>query len=229
MSRECGVSFADLFRRVHRREWTADEEFALRAMDQEARNRWVRDLARQADDVRTEDRPGTDGRAYTAFWFEGAWIRPVTEDDAPAVVRLLNDVVAAGLTAMSRTFTVEDQLSFQRELPARAVYFAALDGETGELLGIQDVLPEPTDPDGERGEISTFVAASARGKGVGRRLCEQTFAAAVQLGFRRLCAVIPAHNEDAVAFYRAMGFGEGTPDDVPDRIRLERSLEASAA
>ena len=39
-------------------------------MNQEARNAAVVALAREAGGVRTEDRVGTDGVTYTAFWLE---------------------------------------------------------------------------------------------------------------------------------------------------------------
>lgn len=227
MSRECDISFADLFRRANGREWTAAEERELLAMDQDARNAWVRELAETAGDVATEDRRGTDGRVYTAFWFQGPWIRPVTEADAPAIVRLLTDVAAAGLTAMPGPFTEADQIAFLRGLPERAVYHAALDGETGQLLGIQDVLPA-ADPEQDVGEVSTFVEAAARGRGIGRLLCGATFGRASASGFRRLRAIIPVGNVGAIAFYRAMGFravtGSETVGGDGDVVRAELEL-----
>lgn len=70
MGRECQYSFDDLFRLANEREWTAEEKSAFLALDQVARNREVKRLAEQAGCVRTEDRLGSDGVTYTAFWVE---------------------------------------------------------------------------------------------------------------------------------------------------------------
>ena len=70
MGHECEMSFSELFRLARKRAWTSDEEDAFQALDQDARNTAVRELAREAGCVRTEDRRGTDGLLYAAFWRE---------------------------------------------------------------------------------------------------------------------------------------------------------------
>ena len=62
------MGFRDLFLMAKTRHWTAAEEQAFAALDQEARNRAVRALAAEAGNVQTEDRRGRDGVIYTAFW-----------------------------------------------------------------------------------------------------------------------------------------------------------------
>ncbi len=70
MGSDCSLGFADLFRLAKKREWTPTEERAFAGMSQEARNAAVVALAREAKGIRTEDRVGTDGVTYTAFWLE---------------------------------------------------------------------------------------------------------------------------------------------------------------
>jgi hypothetical protein len=70
MGRECELSFSDLFRMARDRPWTSAEEARFKALDQPARNADVRELAREAGGTHTEDRVGTDGTIYTAFWIE---------------------------------------------------------------------------------------------------------------------------------------------------------------
>jgi hypothetical protein len=70
MGRECAIGFADLFRLAKRRDWTAEEERAFQAMAQPERNAAVLELAREAGGIHTENRLGTDGLVYTAFWLE---------------------------------------------------------------------------------------------------------------------------------------------------------------
>ena len=70
MGRDCAIGFADLFRLAKKRRWTADEERAFQGMTQPERNAAVVELAREAGGIHTEDRIGTDGQVYTAFWLE---------------------------------------------------------------------------------------------------------------------------------------------------------------
>lgn len=70
MGHDCEMGFADLFRLAKKRTWTAEEEDRFQALGQEARNTAVRQLALEAGCVLTEDRRGTDGLIYTAFWRE---------------------------------------------------------------------------------------------------------------------------------------------------------------
>ena len=66
----CSMGFAELFRLARGREWTEEEVREFQALDQPGRNRMVKQLAAEAGGVRTEDRIGTDGVVYTAFWRE---------------------------------------------------------------------------------------------------------------------------------------------------------------
>jgi hypothetical protein len=70
MGLECSTSFADLFHLARGRPWTAQEEDYFRSIDQDTRNRLVKELASAAGCVRTDDRRGSDGLIYTAFWIE---------------------------------------------------------------------------------------------------------------------------------------------------------------
>ncbi|MEM7245867.1 MAG: GNAT family N-acetyltransferase [Acidobacteriota bacterium] len=147
-------------------------------------------------------------------------VRPVTEDDAPAIVTLLNPIIRQGsLTAITEPITVDDQLQFIRELPERATYLLAQD-EGGRLLGIQDVLPGADDG---TGAISTFVALDAQRHGVGRALSRATFRAALEHGHRRLTATLRSDNPGAFAFYRRQGFE--LVAELPGYLRLgERTI-----
>jgi hypothetical protein len=68
------MGFRELFELAKGRLWTPEEERAFGALGQEARNQAVRELAGEAGVrgacVRVEDRLGTDGVVYSAFWRE---------------------------------------------------------------------------------------------------------------------------------------------------------------
>ena len=70
MGRECQIGFAELFLLARKRKWTTAEQQRFEAMEQDERNEAVRQLGREAGCIRTEDRRGTDGKIYTAFWIE---------------------------------------------------------------------------------------------------------------------------------------------------------------
>ena len=70
MGRECQYSFSHLFALAHQREWTESERQHFFALDQDSRNLEVKRLAQKAGNVCTEDRLGSDGLTYTAFWVE---------------------------------------------------------------------------------------------------------------------------------------------------------------
>lgn len=65
---DCCMSFRDLFKLAKGREWTEAETKHFKSIDQPERNRLVKVLAAEAGCVQTEDRTGTDGQVYTAFW-----------------------------------------------------------------------------------------------------------------------------------------------------------------
>jgi hypothetical protein len=67
---QCSMGFAELFQLARGRAWTEEEVREFKALDQPGRNRMVKQLASEAGGVRTEDRIGTDGVVYTAFWRE---------------------------------------------------------------------------------------------------------------------------------------------------------------
>jgi len=69
VDRSCCFSFDDLFEAVHGRGMTDGERRALFAMTQPSRNDWVKQMAlRTGERFMCEDRRGSDGVVYTAFW-----------------------------------------------------------------------------------------------------------------------------------------------------------------
>ena len=82
----------------------------------------------------------------------------------------------------------------------------ALDPQQDRVLGLQDVIPHPAPASAHIGEISTFVALSNHRGGIGRRMCQASFADAHSRGYVKLMASIRADNSSAIAFYEAQGF-----------------------
>lgn len=74
------MGFSDLFQAAYGRPFTATESAQFAALDQASRNEAVKQMAGQASGVYTEDRIGTDGVTYTAFWRNSAYQAPPDEN-----------------------------------------------------------------------------------------------------------------------------------------------------
>ena len=133
----------------------------------------------------------------------------VKEEDAAAIVELLNPLIRAGTyTVMDEPVSVDEQIDFIRGFPERGVFNVAVRDADQRLLGLQDVVPiAPGSGAFEHvGVISTFVYLDSHGRGIGRNLSEATFPAAKKLGFIKISAAIRADNPRAVSFYLSQGF-----------------------
>jgi L-amino acid N-acyltransferase YncA len=136
-------------------------------------------------------------------------IRPVCDDDAVAIVDLLNPIIAAGnLTVMDQPLTLAGQLEYQRHFPERGVFHVAIDADDGTLRGVQSVTPHSVHGAAfaHVAEIGTFVRIGGQGRGVGWRLTGVTVAAALLQGYRKIMATVRADNPGAQEFYRRQGF-----------------------
>ena len=136
-------------------------------------------------------------------------IRPAREEDAHAIVELLNPLIRAGTyTIMDEPLSVIDQVDFIRGFPGRGVYNVAVCNDSHEILGIQDVQPisARTHALEHVGEVSTFVSLAFHRNRIGSRLSRATFSEARQRGFLKLRATIRADNPQAMAFYQSQGF-----------------------
>ncbi len=139
----------------------------------------------------------------------GARIRPATRDDVPRIVALLAD----------------DPLGAEREQyedPLPAAYydaFARIDGDSahelmvavveGDVVGTLQlsIIPYLTYRGGRRAQIEAVrVAASMRGKGLGRELFGWAIARAKERGCHVVQLTTDKARPDALRFYESLGF-----------------------
>jgi L-amino acid N-acyltransferase YncA len=161
-------------------------------------------------------------------------VREVREDDAPAIVDLLNAIIARGtMTTLTTPFTVDDQVRYIRSMAASGVYHAAICNESGAVRGVQGIEPLSSESAlAHVGDISTFIALGFLRRGVGRVLNRATESAAMGLGLRKLMATVRADNPAARSYYAAVGYQlVGTARDhariggrFVDAIILEKAL-----
>jgi ribosomal protein S18 acetylase RimI-like enzyme len=137
-----------------------------------------------------------------------AWtIRPAGERDVDAVVALLAEIAREGnFIATEWPFDIGARARTLRDalLLRRSVGWIATEGR--ELIGELSVI----DVTQEEPEIGMIVAASHRGRGIGRALLEHAFAWARTNGKPALTLRVFPDNERAISLYRSTGFGDVT-------------------
>lgn len=131
-------------------------------------------------------------------------IRPVKPDDAASTADLLNAIIAAGTeTSMSDPLTPEEQWLYITSFPSRGVFLVAELPAPHGVVGMQSIEPcgGEGSPAGHVAEISTFVTAAYRGRGVASALLRELSRRALANGIRKLSATIRVDNQSALTFY----------------------------
>lgn len=130
-------------------------------------------------------------------------IREWCEDDLAAMLPIWNEVVQAG-----NAFPQVDPMGADE---ARA-FFAAQSRTTvaemdGRVVGLYILHPNNVGRCGHVANASYAVASSARGRGVGRALVQDSLRQLAPLGFRGLqFNAVVASNQGAIALYEQLGF-----------------------
>ncbi|MDI6624986.1 MAG: GNAT family N-acetyltransferase [Brevundimonas sp.] len=133
-------------------------------------------------------------------------IRAASDADWPTIWPIVEAVVRAG-----ETFTYPRDAD---EALGRTLWMMAPPGvtlvavEAGRVLGTAKTGPNQMGPGSHVATASFMVAADARGRGVGRALCEAVIARAKADGYRAMQfnAVVET-NRSAVRLWKALGFG----------------------
>ncbi|MGB0504901.1 MAG: GNAT family N-acetyltransferase [Pikeienuella sp.] len=130
--------------------------------------------------------------------------RLAVPEDAPALVGVLNPIIKrGGTTAYEDEISVEAMAAMLTGLIQPSFCHVAEDA--GRILGYQtcklvDYLPPNI------GDMASFVAVEAVGRGIGRALATATFAQAKVNGFTELNATIRADNKSGLTYYNSIGF-----------------------
>ena len=104
--------------------------------------------------------------------------------------------------------TVEEEREFICSVPSRGVFHIAEDASRHEAVGFQTLEPYATFTHAfdHVGAVATFVDLGCQSRGVGKRLSETTFEKAQGKGYEKLFTFVRADNQDALQFYRKLGF-----------------------
>jgi L-amino acid N-acyltransferase YncA len=132
-------------------------------------------------------------------------IREAHQKDVPAMVALLNRIIAKGGTTAHEVPYSEDKFARTYLTDEGAIACFVADAADGGLLGFQVLGYWPGLPEGWV-DIGTFVAEEARGTGTGAALFAATRALATARGDVAINATIRADNHLGLAYYDKCGF-----------------------
>jgi GNAT superfamily N-acetyltransferase len=116
--------------------------------------------------------------------------------------------------------------------PGGNLWFARVEGAVAGIVGLRPVGSPGRSSGRSRGWCEMkrlWVRPDYRGRGLGRRLAEETLRTAAGLGYRRICLDTVRHMTEAQALYASLGFRDRTgevPDPHPALIYMERDLGA---
>jgi ribosomal protein S18 acetylase RimI-like enzyme len=134
-------------------------------------------------------------------------VRRATVADAQQVAAVLNAVIAEGrYTLFDKPFSDAEEGTFIASLGERAVLHVAVSHEV--IVGVQCVDRFASYADSVRhiAHIGTWLLPECRGQGIGKRLWVESLAFARQCGYRKALISVLAHNDQALRFYRSLGF-----------------------
>lgn len=108
-------------------------------------------------------------------------------------------------SAITTAWTVAEQRDYIERMNAREAIHVAVDDV---IIGLQTLEQGPFESMAHVAQIGTFLTASARGRGVGKRVFEATKAFAISNGYRKFSIQVRGSNAHAQAFYSSLGFVE---------------------
>ena len=135
------------------------------------------------------------------------YIRDATEKDLTAIVDIYNSTISDRMaTADTEPVTVESRLSWlqNRDFRYRPVWVIETDKVIVGWLSFNNFYGRPAYS--HTAEISIYVAANYRRRGIGRQLLEKAIAVCPQLQLKILLGFIFAHNKPSLNLFQKYGF-----------------------
>jgi RimJ/RimL family protein N-acetyltransferase len=149
--------------------------------------------------MRTYPRRFSCGGAEIEFRF----MKP---DDAGAVWSFARSLPAHDLLFLPRDITHEKVLAAWVEEIGRGALTSLLALHDGAVVGCSTIARDPLSWSPHVGELRILVAPGMRGKGLGRRLTQESFAVALGLGIEKMVAQMTTDQRGALAVFETMGF-----------------------
>jgi phosphinothricin acetyltransferase len=152
-------------------------------------------------------------------------MRPAVEADLPAIVAIYNSTVAGRqVTADTEPVTVDARRAwFERHTSGRPILVHEEGGEVAAWLSFEPFHERPAYH--ATAQLSLYVAAAWRRRGLGRMLIAEAVALAPSLGIRTLVGLVFSHNTPSLRLLASAGFEEwGRLPDVAEMDGRRYSL-----
>ena len=135
-------------------------------------------------------------------------IREARESDVPAMLEIYGEFVKN--TAVSFEYTTPSVEEFTKRFQEHiAVYPWLVWEEDGQVLGYAYAgRAFERAAYSWNGEISCYLAAEIRGKGIGRKLYKRMEEILTEQGLRKVFAVVTSANEPSISFHKRLGYSE---------------------
>lgn len=130
-------------------------------------------------------------------------------EDLPGIVEIYNSTIPSRLvTAHLEPVSVESRREwfYQHTPEERPLWVIEEEGVTVGWMGFQPFHPRPAYF--PTAELSLYLAAEARGKGIGSRALAEAIAIAPRYGIQTLIGLIFAHNLPSIRLFEKAGFEE---------------------
>jgi phosphinothricin acetyltransferase len=153
--------------------------------------------------------------------------RNATLPDLPAIVDIYNSTVAGRMvTADTEPVSVESRMKwFEEHTPEKRPLWVVEDNSntiTG-WVSFQSFYGRPAYD--ATAEISIYLHASSRGRGLGKKVLAHAIESSAALGIKTLLGYIFAHNEPSLRLFKSFGFREwALLPDIAELDGIERSV-----
>jgi L-amino acid N-acyltransferase YncA len=144
--------------------------------------------------------------ATFSFSGEELTLRPVVEGDAATMLAFTTALPQHDLLFLRRDITTEDNVHAWIEDATAGRYQTVLALHESSIIGYSTVASEGITWTRHVAELRILVAPEWRGRGLGRLLTEQAFAAARQSGFKKMIAQMTTDQGGAIRAFRRLGF-----------------------
>ncbi len=148
--------------------------------------------------------------------------------DMERIVAIYNSTIPTRMvTADTEPVTVESRMPWFHEHRSDTRPLWVIENEATEMVGwvsFQSFYGRPAYA--ATAEISIYLDASQRGKGIGKEILQYSLEKAKQFGMKTLLGFIFAHNERSLKLFRQLGFEDwATLPDIAVLDGVERSLK----
>ncbi len=154
--------------------------------------------------------------------------RDAVMGDMEKIVAIYNSTIPTRMvTADTEPVTVESRLAWFHEHNPHTRPLWVIENENKQIIGwvsFQSFYGRPAYA--ATAEISIYLDASQRGKGIGKEVLQYSIDQAKRLGIKTLLGFIFAHNELSLKLFRQSGFEDwATLPDIAVLDGVERSLK----